>query len=238
MLTANRICMSYGQRTILSNVDLQVSPGDVVGIIGVNGAGKTTLFRILCNLMPPDSGEVLFTANSASRPLSHSDIGYLPESRSLFSEVTVDRTIRFWARLRGLDSAGATHACRLWLDRVGLLDRAPHRVSSLSKGNLQKLQLAACMLHEPRILILDEPFSGLDPANQIAVANLIVQAASEGTGVVLSAHHLDLLERIATRVFILENQHLKAVQSGPSGGQLHRQFFAASALPQCAKAGK
>lgn len=214
MLGASHICKSYGSKNVLCNLDLQVRQGEIVGIIGENGTGKTTLFRILCSLIPADSGNITFSREQHSHPPAHSDIGYLPEARSLFSEVTVDRTLAFWARLRGLSRSSTSRVCNRWLQDLDLRDRSSHRVSSLSKGNLQKLQLACCMLHEPRLLILDEPFSGLDPANQIAVAEIIKRAALQGAAVLLSAHHLDLLERIATRTLLLKDHRLRPVGMG------------------------
>lgn len=208
MLTIDRICKRFGEKAVLHELDLEVCAGEIVGLIGANGAGKTTLFRIICNLIPADSGHVSHWDGMRSFPLSHTEIGYLPESRSLFGEVTVGRSLEFWAQLRGMSGAQAKQARHHWLQEVGLLDRESHRVSSLSKGNLQKLQLASCMLHHPKVLILDEPFSGLDPLNQVAAATLITRAAQQGAAVLLSAHHLELLQRLATRVLVLKERRL------------------------------
>lgn len=203
MLLAERLCKRFGERLVLQELDLRVSPGEIVGIIGANGVGKTTLFRVLCHLIRADSGTVAFGTGADKAGVPYADIGYLPESRSLFSEVTVGRTLEFWARLRGISGRHVTRIRDTWLEETGLLSRSSHRVSSLSKGNLQKLQLATCMLHGPSILILDEPFSGLDPVNQVAVAHLINRAAQQGAAVVLSAHHLELLQRISKRILVL-----------------------------------
>lgn len=213
MLLAEQVCKRFGERVVLRELDLCVPPGEIVGIIGANGVGKTTLFRILCHLIPADSGTVAFGTEADTASVPYVDIGYLPESRSLFSEVTVGRTLEFWARLRGMSGKQAVKARDVWLEEIGLLARASNRVSSLSKGNLQKLQLAACMLHDPGVLILDEPFSGLDPVNQIAVADLINRAARQGTAVVLSAHHIELLQRLARRILMLRDGQLHPATS-------------------------
>ncbi|HIE0126568.1 ABC transporter ATP-binding protein [Stenotrophomonas maltophilia] len=209
MLLAEGLCKSYGPRAVLHNLNLRVGAGEVVGIIGANGVGKTTLFRILCRLIPADSGSISIGVDGIGTQAPWSEIGYLPESRSLFPEVTVGRTLEFWSAMRGMSQRHAVQARDLWLGKVGLLDRASHRVSSLSKGNLQKLQLAACMLHTPRLLVLDEPFSGLDPANQVAVVELVSHAARQGAAVVLSAHHLELLQRFCGRILVLRDAQLQ-----------------------------
>ncbi|MBA0281510.1 ATP-binding cassette domain-containing protein [Stenotrophomonas maltophilia] len=213
MLLAEQVCKRFGGRPVLWDLDLCVAPGEIVGIIGANGVGKTTLFRILCHLVPADSGTITFGTEADTGSVPYVDIGYLPESRSLFSEVTVGRTLEFWARLRGMSGKHAAKARDVWLERIGLLARTSHRVSSLSKGNLQKLQLAASMLHDPGVLILDEPFSGLDPVNQVAVADLINRAARQGTAVVLSAHHIELLQRLANRILVLRDGQLHPATS-------------------------
>lgn len=213
MLHAEQLCKQYGQRTVLRNLDLSVPSGEIVGIIGANGVGKTTLFRVLCDLIPADSGTIVLGSGTRMNGAPCADLGYLPESRSLFSDVTVGATLDFWARLRGIPGRSVAGVRNFWLQKIGLLDRSSHRVSSLSKGNLQKLQLAASMLHEPAVLILDEPFSGLDPVNQIAVADLLIRASDQGAAVVLSAHHIELLQRLASRILVLREGRLHPATS-------------------------
>ncbi|HAL23297.1 MAG TPA: hypothetical protein DCP40_11305 [Stenotrophomonas sp.] len=213
MLLAEQLCKQFGEKTVLWNLDLRVPSGEIVGIIGANGVGKTTLFRILCDLIPVDSGTIDIGSGARMTGAPCADLGYLPESRSLFSDVTVGATLDFWARLRGVPGRSVARVRDLWLAKIGLLDRSSHRVSSLSKGNLQKLQLAACMLHEPGVLILDEPFSGLDPVNQVAVADMLIRASDKGAAVVLSAHHIELLQRLASRILVLREGRLHPATS-------------------------
>lgn len=208
MLTVQHLHKRFGEAVVLHELALQVRPGEIVGIMGSNGAGKTTLFRLLCGLLPCDAGMIDYQHEGQPLPLGPSIIGYLPESRSLFEDVGVGRTLTFWARLRGMPAHRARQASEHWLGRIGLLPHAAERVSTLSKGNLQKLQLAACMIHSPRLLVLDEPFSGLDPINQITVVDLISQAAQQGAAVLLSAHHVELLHRFASRVLVLRAGYL------------------------------
>lgn len=213
MLLAEQLCKKYGDKAVLQRLDLRVPSGEIVGIIGANGVGKTTLFRILCDLIPADSGTITLGSGTRMTGAPYADLGYLPESRSLLSDVTVRATLDFWARLRGIPGSSVAGVRDLWLGNIGLLDRASHRVSSLSKGNLQKLQLAACMLHQPGVLILDEPFSGLDPVNQVDVADLLIRASDQGAAVVLSAHHIELLQRLSSRILVLREGRLHPATS-------------------------
>jgi ABC-2 type transport system ATP-binding protein len=192
-------------RTVLAvdAVSLEARPGQVVAILGPNGAGKTSLIRMIVGITRPDSGAI--EVRAGDRPAAHADLGYLPEERGLHKGVPILRTLVFYGAVLGLPRPEARARAEAWLRRLGLLDRAREKVDALSKGNQQKVQLAATLIHEPRVVILDEPFSGLDPLNQELLIELVGELRARGATVLLSAHQLSLVERLADRVVLLRD---------------------------------
>ena len=203
-VVAEAIVKRYASVTAVDGVSFAVERGEVFALLGPNGAGKTTVVRMLCGIIAPDAGRLRFDLGSGPRgaadPLR---TGYLPEDRGLYADAKVLPMIVYLAGLRGLALAEAERRARGWLERFDLAGRERDRVDALSKGNQQKVQLIAALLHEPALAILDEPFSGFDPVNQDLVSRLIRQLRDAGTTVILSAHHMDLVEAIADRVLLL-----------------------------------
>ena len=187
------VSRTLGRRLILDDVSLEVRPGEILGLLGANGAGKTTLIRIVMGLTRPDRGSV----ETANR------IGYLPEERGLYQRQTVEATLTYLARLKGLTQREAERSVATWLARVEMAEYRGRRVEQLSKGQQQKIQLAAAFLGNPGLLVLDEPFSGLDPINARLVCDLVREAAAGGCGVLLSAHQLALVDRLCTNLVML-----------------------------------
>lgn len=188
----------------LSGVDIEVARGQLVGLLGPNGAGKTTLVRMLIHLILPDSGSVQYHLNGETRQqIEQTQIGYLAEDRTLNPDIPVIRTLIYHGVMRGMGHTRARDAAERWLKRLGLADRAGDKVGTLSKGNQQKIQFVAAVLHKPKLAVLDEPFSGLDPLNQEMFLGLIHELRDEGMTVILSAHQMDLVERIADRILLL-----------------------------------
>jgi len=188
----------------VAGVSLQVREGELVALLGPNGAGKTTLVRMLIGLTRPDRGHVRYTVDGVAAPaLPPAMLGYLPEDRGLYQDVPVLRTLAYFGRLRGMGRAEAERAARDWLERFDLADRAREPLKALSKGNQQKVQFASAVLHRPRFAILDEPFSGLDPLNQDLFVRVIAELRDGGTTVLLSAHQMQLVERLADRLVLL-----------------------------------
>jgi ABC-2 type transport system ATP-binding protein len=186
-------------------VSLDVERGEVFALLGPNGAGKTTLLRMILGLIHPDRGDVRFHGDDgAVRTLPPSDVGYLPEDRGLYPDVQVQRTLVHFGVLRGMSRNAAAQAAGEWLERMALADRAREPLKALSKGNQQKVQFISSVLHRPRFAVLDEPFSGLDPLNQDFFLALIRQLRADGTTVLLSAHQMQLVERIADRIAVLK----------------------------------
>jgi len=212
LLKLELVRKSFRGAVVVEDASFAASAGGILALIGPNGAGKSTTFRMICGLIHPDSGALTWSGNPISL-LSKERLGFLPEERGLYQDITVERLLIYWARLRSMRSDAIRHAVELWMDR---LEIAPYRdvlVSTLSKGNQQKIQLAICLLHSPDLLVFDEPFSGLDPANQDLVTNLLLEQADRGAVVVISAHQLALVERLATDV-VLMNKGLTSALEG------------------------
>lgn len=210
LLEARGLEKRYRTVLALAGLDLAVEPGQVVALLGPNGAGKSTALRLLLGLVRPDQGSILWRAGGVERTAPPPEwIGYLPEERGLFREAPVVRTVAHFARLRGMGAREARLAAERWLARLGLAERAQEKPDALSKGNQQKVQLAAALVHGPSFAVLDEPFSGLDPLNQELFLELVAETTAAGTGIVLSAHHLELVERAAHRLVILDRGRVR-----------------------------
>ena len=193
-LRARGVSKRFGGQVALDDVSIELHAGRVTGLIGANGAGKTTLIRILTGLLRPDAGDVV---RSPTPP------GYLPEERGLYARQRPLRTLRYLAQLQGMADEAAEAAASAWLERVGLDPRDRRRLEHLSKGQQQKAQLAAAFLGDPGVIILDEPFSGLDPLNVQVVKGLVEAARTRGAAVLLSAHQLNLVHAICDDVVML-----------------------------------
>jgi ABC-2 type transport system ATP-binding protein len=188
----------------VDGVSFAVQRGEVFALLGPNGAGKSTVVRMLCGILQPDEGRLRFDLGAGETDRADpARVGYLPEDRGLYADAKVLPMIVYLASLRGLERAEAARRARTWRERFDLGARANDRVDALSKGNQQKVQLIASLVHEPTLAILDEPFSGFDPVNQDLVSRLILELRDGGTTVVLSAHHMDLVEALADRMLLL-----------------------------------
>jgi ABC-2 type transport system ATP-binding protein len=194
----------YASVTAVDGVSFAVRRGEVFALLGPNGAGKSTLVRMLVGIVAPDAGRLRFDLDGAVADRADpARIGYLPEDRGLYADAKVLPMIVYLASLRGVERREAARRAGVWLERFDLAARANDRVDALSKGNQQKVQLIASLLHEPTVVVLDEPFSGFDPVNQDLLSRLIRELRAAGTTVILSAHHMDLVEALADRVLLL-----------------------------------
>jgi ABC-2 type transport system ATP-binding protein len=203
---------SYGAHRVLDGVSFSVAPGSVFGFCGSNGAGKTTTMRIAMGLARADAGEVRWQGRPLDQALRRR-IGYMPEERGLYPKMRVGEQLAYLARLHGLDAGAAARAAEHWADRLGLGERRRDPVEKLSLGNQQRVQLAAALVSRPEVLILDEPFSGLDPVGVDALAEALLEQARGGVPVVFSSHQLDLVERLCDAVGILARGAM--VATGP-----------------------
>ncbi len=202
MLEFDGLVKTYGGNRVLQGVGFTVAPGQMYGFCGANGAGKTTTMRIAMGLARADAGQVRWRG----RPLDEAirqRIGYMPEERGLYPKMKVVQQLTYFARLHGLAAADAAAAAQYWTERLGLGERRDERVEKLSLGNQQRVQLAAALVGRPEVLILDEPFSGLDPVGVDSLAEALLEQCRDGVPVVFSSHQLDLVERLCDAVGIL-----------------------------------
>ncbi|HSP09623.1 MAG TPA: ATP-binding cassette domain-containing protein [Candidatus Dormibacteraeota bacterium] len=208
-LEVRGVTKRYGELVAVRDLELDVRPGEVFGFVGSNGAGKTTTMRIVLGVLAADAGQVLW-AGSPIGFETRRRIGYMPEERGLYPKMRIGEQLRYLAQLHGASSADASAATTRWLDRFGLADRAGEEVIKLSHGNQQRVQLAAALVFDPLLLILDEPFAGLDPEAVDSMSEVLHEGAAAGIPVVFSSHQLDLVERICDRVGIIQRGHLIA----------------------------
>ncbi|MGI8777212.1 MAG: ABC transporter ATP-binding protein [Acidimicrobiales bacterium] len=207
MLELRNLTRRYGDVVALDGLTLEVRSGQMVGLLGPNGAGKSTAMRIALGLVRPDSGEVRWQDRLVDG-VTRRRFGYLPEERGLYPRMRVRDQVVYFGRLHGLSRADAAGAADRWLERLGIVARSADRVDTLSLGNQQRVQLAAALVHEPDLLVLDEPFSGLDPVAVDALSEILAERAAAGTGVLFSSHQLDLVEDICESVAIVDKGHL------------------------------
>jgi ABC-2 type transport system ATP-binding protein len=200
---ARGISQRFGDRVVLDRVDLEVPPGEVVGLLGPNGAGKTTLMRILFGVLEPDAGTVEWGDAPVGDDLRRT-WGYMPQERGLYREMRTAALLAWVARLHGLDRTTAESRAEDLLERLGLGDRAHDKVEDLSGGMAQRVQLAAAMVHEPQLLVLDEPFSGLDPVAIEFLSTVIHDHVAAGRNLLFSSHQLDLVEDLCESITLID----------------------------------
>jgi ABC-2 type transport system ATP-binding protein len=211
MLEIHDLTKRYAEVLALAGVSFDVPPGRIVGFLGPNGAGKTTTMRAIFGLVCPDAGDIRWRGHPVG-PAERARFGYMPEERGLYPKMEVGEQLAYFAQLSGLSASTAKRAAATWLDRLGLGDRAGARVEELSHGNQQRVQLAAALVHDPELVVLDEPFSGLDPLGVESLAELLVQTAATGVSVLFSSHQLDLVEDVCQDVVIVD--HGRVVLAG------------------------
>jgi ABC-2 type transport system ATP-binding protein len=202
VLVLDKITRSFGDRLALDDVSLTVPDGRMVGFVGANGAGKTTTMRIALGVLAADFGTVTFRGRVPDLA-TRRRFGYMPEERGLYPKGRLLEQLVFLARLHGVDRAVAAKRGLELLERLGLGDRSQDKLESLSLGNQQRVQVAASLVHDPELLVLDEPFSGLDPIAVDAMADLLREKVAAGVGVLFSSHQLDLVDRLCDELVIL-----------------------------------
>ncbi len=207
IIECRNICKNFGEKVALDNVSVNVPKGGIFGLLGPNGAGKTTLIRIINRITIPNGGEVLFDG----RPITQSDvekIGYLPEERGLYRKMEVGDQAMYLAQLKGMSAADARKALKEWFVRFGIQDWWKKKVEELSKGMAQKVQFITTVVHNPSLMILDEPFSGFDPVNAELIRKEILRLKDEGATIILSTHNMESVEELCDNIALINKSHL------------------------------
>ncbi|HET9256801.1 MAG TPA: ATP-binding cassette domain-containing protein [Pseudonocardiaceae bacterium] len=212
MLEVAGLSKRFGERTALAEVSFAVRPGEVFGFVGANGAGKTTTMRIMLGVLRADAGTVRWQGTVIDAR-ARRRIGYMPEERGLYPKMKVGEQLEYLAELHGLPRRDARRSVRDWIERLGVAERRDDSVHKLSLGNQQRVQLAAALVHDPDVLVLDEPFSGLDPVAVDVMSGVLREKAAAGVPVIFSSHQLELVERISERVGIIAAGRMVATGS-------------------------
>lgn len=202
LLVANRVSKSFGAFKALDDVTIEVPTGSIFGLLGPNGAGKTTLIRIINQITMPDSGQVLLDGEPL-QPHHIQHIGYLPEERGLYKSMKVGEQALYLAQLKGLSKSEAKKRLKNWFERLEIGDWWNKKIQELSKGMAQKIQFVVTVLHEPKLLIFDEPFSGFDPINANLIKDEILQLRKDGATVIFSTHRMESVEEICDHIALL-----------------------------------
>lgn len=221
ILRIENVTKAYTGHVALDKISLDVPQGSIYGLLGPNGAGKTTLIRIINHITAPDSGTVEFDGHRlTAADVAH--IGYLPEERGLYKKMKVGDQAVFFARLKGLSRRDAVESLRRWFERFGILDWWDKKVEELSKGMAQKVQFIVTVLHRPKLLIFDEPFSGFDPINANLLKEEILRLRDEGSTVIFSTHNMASVEEICDDITLINNG--RNILSG-NVEEIRRQYF-------------
>ena len=219
ILVARNIVKRYDKHTALNDVSFTVPEGCIYGLLGPNGAGKTSMIRIINQITAPDSGEVLFD-NEKLAPKHVEQIGYLPEERGLYKKMKVGEQALYLAQLKGMNQAEAKQKLKEWFKKFEIGAWWDKKVEELSKGMAQKVQFIVTVLHQPRLLILDEPFSGFDPINAELIKSELLAMRKQGTTIILSTHNMSSVEEICNYITLINNS--KAVLEGPVNELRHK----------------
>ena len=206
MLSVKNIVKQYATHRALDNVSLEVGSGKIFGLLGPNGAGKTSLIRIITQITAPDSGEVIFNGKRLNG--DHiSQIGYLPEERGLYKKMEIGEQIIYLSKLKGLSTAEATKRIKFWFEKLEMKDWWSKKVEDLSKGMQQKVQFVATILHQPELIILDEPFSGFDPVNADIIKNEILELNKQGATFIFSTHRMESVEEMCDYIALIHQSN-------------------------------
>ena len=200
------VSKTFGHHLAVNDVSLEVPRGSIYGFIGPNGSGKTTTIRMIMNIILPDRGEISVLGQRGTGA-ARDDVSYLPEERGLYKQMQVRRLLRYYGRLKGRATRDLDPVIARWLDTLGLAQWADKRIDQLSKGMAQKVQFIAAVVSQPKLLILDEPFSGLDPVNAESLRDAVLDLRRQGTTIVFSTHDMGAAERLCDRIFMIFKGH-------------------------------
>lgn len=204
MLNLSNLVKQFDGVRAVDDVSFTVEKGDVYGFLGPNGAGKTTTLRMIMGIIQPDTGLIELDGDNINN-LGRENLGYLPEDRGLYQKQKLEETIIYFGTLRGLEKPEAKKRTQMWLERFGLKGQGNRKIEELSKGNQQKIQFILSLIHDPSYLILDEPFTGLDPLNQLLLKEVIQEKRDEGKTILFSTHQMEQVERLCTNICLINN---------------------------------
>ena len=219
-LEINNVTKRFGHFTAVNDISLQIPEQDIFGFLGANGAGKTTTFRMILGLLDPSEGQITWRNQRVNYEITN-EIGYLPEERGLYPKLKINDQLIYLAKLKGMTKADATAELKNWLERFRVPEYFDKKVEDLSKGNQQKIQFISAVLHKPKLLILDEPFSGLDPVNVELLKEAVLDLKEQGTTIVFSSHRMEHVEELCENLCIMH--HGKPVVHG-SLKEIKRNF--------------
>jgi ABC-2 type transport system ATP-binding protein len=211
VVALDRISKSYEEKVAVQDLSLQIEPGSMFGLLGPNGSGKTSTIRMMIGITMPDSGSVTMFGKPYERQ-SLRRVGYLPEERGLYKKMKVMEQLVFVGQLRGLDPAVAGKRAHDWCERLQILDASQKKTEELSKGMQQKIQFIATLMHEPDLVVMDEPFSGLDPVNTSLLQDILIELRKSGKAILFSTHRMDQVEKLCDSICLIHRGH--AVLSG------------------------
>lgn len=200
-LIIKNVSKSYGDKKVVDNISLEISKPGVYGLLGTNGAGKTTTIRMLLGILKKDSGEITWNGKEVER--KHVNFGYLPEERGVYPKVNIYTQLMYFAKLKGMQEKEANEAIKYWMKRLEVQEYMNMTAEKLSKGNQQKIQFITAVVHNPELVVLDEPFSGLDPVNTEIIRNVILELIEKGKYIIMSAHQMSVVEEFCTDILIL-----------------------------------
>ena len=200
-LVVHDVKKSYGDKTVVDGISFEMNHPGVFGLLGTNGAGKTTTIRMILGILKKDSGEINWNGKKVER--KNVNFGYLPEERGIYPKIKIIEQLTYFAKLKGMKEAPAKEEIKKWAEKLKVSDYLEMTAEKLSKGNQQKIQFIASILHSPELIILDEPFSGLDPVNTELLKNVIIELVKEGKYIIMSSHQMSSIEEFCTEVLIL-----------------------------------
>ena len=207
MLQITNLTKQFKKIKAVDNISLKVQEGDIYGFLGPNGAGKTTSIRMIMGIIKPDNGTIKLNASDINT-INRRKLGYLPEDRGLYQKQNLSEILYYFGCLKGLDKKDSKNRANLWLERFNLDDQKERKVEELSKGNQQKIQFIIAFLHDPQLIILDEPFTGLDPVNQILLKEVIKEKQEEGKTIIFSTHQMEQVERLCNNICLINKGNI------------------------------
>ena len=204
MLSIRKIDKNFDNLKAVNQISFKVERGDIYGFLGPNGAGKTTTIRMIMGIIQPDSGLILLNDNDINS-MGRKNLGYLPEDRGLYQKQKLQEILHYFVILRGMNKKDVIHKTGKWLERFNLESQSLRKVEELSKGNQQKIQFILALLHDPELIILDEPFTGLDPLNQLLMKEIIQEKQNEGNTIIFSTHQMEQVEKLCNNICLINN---------------------------------